>query len=61
MFGLSYEDMFGWAIGIACGVAYLTHIVHGLRDRELMLLLIGVFVFPLGVIRGFMILLDQDG
>jgi hypothetical protein len=39
--------------GLACFVAWVTHIIHCLIYAKYLLLIAGGFIFPVGVIHGF--------
>ncbi|MFY8164591.1 MAG: hypothetical protein ACOVKC_10185 [Brevundimonas sp.] len=49
---MDLETLIGMPLGIALGLAYATHIFRTLQDRLPVMLLIGVIIFPVGMING---------
>ena len=43
----------GWIIGIICVWAWLTHVFYCFGHALWILLLVGAFFFPIGILHGF--------
>lgn len=51
--GLKMDEFWGWAIGAACFLAWLTHIFTCFAHAMWGFLLAGAIFFPIGILHGF--------